>query len=160
MSHKQIHQYNRKSTKSLFLILKENWQKDVYRVIENSIPSDWKQTRKECVKSDHFTCQGCGYRQGSLTSKGSSVYLTVHHMYPRELGGDDRQSNLLCLCNICHDVIEIAISEGNQLFSRPQIMGFLDEYYHGDAEVIDEKLLDDKIRDWRKWVYGAYRKPR
>ena len=129
------------------MLREEGWRYRVYHSGDEEYDKkSWKQIRKEVIRSDNYTCQACGTKKN----------LTVHHIIPRDKGGPDDTSNLITLCTRCHDEIEIAISEGEWLFSRNVIMGYFDEYNDYEEQ---EKVAPDK-RKWHMWVYGAYRRPK
>jgi 5-methylcytosine-specific restriction endonuclease McrA len=48
--------------------------------------------RKEIFLRDHSKCRECGFQN----------HLQVHHIIPRSKGGSDDPSNLITLCNRCH----------------------------------------------------------
>jgi 5-methylcytosine-specific restriction endonuclease McrA len=52
----------------------------------------WKRTRAAVRRRDRDICVGCG-----ATEK-----LSVHHLLPARLGGDDSMANLVTLCSRCH----------------------------------------------------------
>ncbi len=57
----------------------------------------WINISKKIRKRDDFTCQVCG-----IHGLKDGVELHVHHVKPRSLGGDERNSNLITLCKECH----------------------------------------------------------
>lgn len=80
------------------------WQKRVYGIKDkerNWSDPRWRRIRWQVVKRDHFHCRECGrsFRWG----KG----MTIHHIRSRANGGDDSLPNLVALCQICHDRIEL-----------------------------------------------------
>lgn len=81
------------------------------RIWKAEADRDWRKLRLQVIKRDKYTCQMCGKRVGPLSA---------HHIRPREQGGPDTLSNLIALCNPCHDIAEI---EG--LRNRAAIMGWL-----------------------------------
>lgn len=54
----------------------------------------WSEARKIALARDCFCCQRCGSRERGM--------LTVHHIYPRGLGGGNEPGNLVTLCETCH----------------------------------------------------------
>lgn len=50
--------------------------------------------RKNILKRDYHTCQYCGKK---------SLPLTVDHIIPKQLGGKDLWSNLICACLKCNN---------------------------------------------------------
>ena len=52
----------------------------------------WKETRAEALRLGHYRCKDCG----------ATTHLQVHHLtYARR--GHERQSDLVVLCNKCHE---------------------------------------------------------
>lgn len=56
---------------------------------------------KETYKKDNYRCQNCHRRGGE---KGD-VELHAHHIVPLNDGGSNNQSNLITLCEDCHNAI-------------------------------------------------------
>lgn len=50
-------------------------------------------TRKNILKRDKHQCQYCGRK---------SVPMTIDHIIPKERGGKDTWSNLICCCHACN----------------------------------------------------------
>lgn len=120
-----------------------DWHSRVYRKIESDgkkfRSDEWRMLRQLVLKNDKFYCQRCD-------KKFPNSELTAHHIVPRDDGGVDDLSNLITLCNPCHDYVEI-----NNLRSRAAIMGSIEiETPMGDAVVVG---------DWHAWVYGGARNP-
>lgn len=91
------------------------WRESVYRLPEEELDFDsraWRSIRWQVLKRDRFTCQRCWekFRHGHG--------LNVHHIRPRDLGGDDHPFNLISLCEHCHDLVE-----GMGYRTRAAIMG-------------------------------------
>ena len=63
--------------------------------------SAWRKIRQTVINRDGC-CQMCG----------SEERLSVDHIVPRTLGGDDNLSNLQCLCSSCNS------SKGGRFFDR------------------------------------------
>ena len=91
---------------------------------------NWLRIRKRVIKRDRYQCQRC--KRFYLED---NLLLTVHHIVPRSEGGGNKLSNLITLCFTCHDHVELEGFEPDN--SRPTATR----------------------KDWRKWVYGGYRKP-
>ena len=51
-------------------------------------------SRKNILKRDRYTCQYCG---------SNGVSMTVDHVIPKNLGGDDSWENLVCACIECNN---------------------------------------------------------
>jgi len=76
--------------------------------------------------------------------------LSLHHLIPREQGGQTIEDNLILVCGPCHDDIE------GQVLSRRQIVK---RNYDGDKRRKSKSAkLGGAIR-WQQWVYGGYSRP-
>lgn len=56
-------------------------------------PPNWNKIRKQVLERDNHTCQSCG-------SKPKSPH--VHHIIPRDKGGNEELKNLITKCLGCH----------------------------------------------------------
>ena len=63
----------------------------------------WRKIREQIIRRDGC-CQMCG----------SDERLSVDHIVPRTLGGDDNPNNLQVLCSSCNS------SKGGRFFDRPR----------------------------------------
>lgn len=98
-----LFKYNKK--KILLLIERDKIKKDrLNRKIETDklekelkLKSECKKKLEDINKSTH-KCMRCG---------NNEVYLSDHHIIPRDYGGRDNVENLIELCNSCHDYVEI-----------------------------------------------------
>jgi len=54
--------------------------------------ADWAALRLAVLERDHYRCVYCG----------STDYLDVHHIRPRQQQGADQMNNLVTLCRSCH----------------------------------------------------------
>jgi RNA-directed DNA polymerase len=54
--------------------------------------ADWAVLRLAVMERDHYRCAYCG----------STSYLDVHHIRPRQQQGADQMDNLVTLCRSCH----------------------------------------------------------
>jgi 5-methylcytosine-specific restriction endonuclease McrA len=54
----------------------------------------YRQLCREVLERDGWQCQSCGQMEN----------LQIHHIHPRSRLGDDTESNLITLCNICHQI--------------------------------------------------------
>jgi len=50
-------------------------------------------SRKEVLERDNYSCCICGEKE---------TIFNVHHIRPKDLGGDDNVKNLMTLCKSCH----------------------------------------------------------
>jgi 5-methylcytosine-specific restriction endonuclease McrA len=69
------------------------------QVVELEKPTSpgWRALRQQVILRDGRRCRRCETRH----------QLTAHHIRPREDGGSDDLSNLITLCENCHDWAEI-----------------------------------------------------
>lgn len=70
--------------------------------------------RIACLMRDSYSCQHCGKQK---------VRLEAHHIIFREQGGKDTLSNLLTLCEWCHDQVH----EGKISLKMKGVSGHLDQ---------------------------------
>lgn len=54
------------------------------------------QIKLNVIRDADFRCTYCG------TFGSNKNYLTIDHVFPKTLGGDNRQSNLTCCCLDCN----------------------------------------------------------
>lgn len=66
-----------------------------------SYPDDWDQLAASIREQDEYTCRNCA-RQGG---PHGDVQLEVHHVVPLSKGGSNRASNLITLCEDCHNAV-------------------------------------------------------
>ena len=64
-------------------------------------------TKAYGLSRDNYTCQQCG-------GKSKDVHLHVHHLVFRSQGGSDEESNLLTLCQTCHEGLHAGMLELKQ----------------------------------------------
>lgn len=64
----------------------------------------WRLIRERILKRDGYVCQLCG--------DDERARLTVDHIVPRRLGGNDEDSNLQTLCKRCN------YSKGGRFFEH------------------------------------------
>lgn len=116
--------------------MSEYWQSKVYKNKEKSK----KLGLRDVLNRDNCTCRRCNI-------KFDRRYLSVHHLTSRANGGSDDPSNLITLCNSCHDYVE-----SNDLKSITAIVGSYEE-----KTVIND---GDISEDWHSWVYGGAKNPK
>ena len=109
----------------------------------------WKRIRDRCCSTG--VCVGCGRRGRETWREGDPLALDAHHVYGRDLGGDDVLENLVALHHGCHMTYEdratgwepiaagirrrVADSHGHVLYlvkklgSADAARAFLDRYY-------------------------------
>ena len=66
------------------------------------LPPDWDGRRKATYRRDDWTCQHCGTQSGPHARGSGGVRLHAHHSRPRSEGGSNHLSNLVTLCEPCH----------------------------------------------------------
>lgn len=64
----------------------------------------YQQIRRAVLDRDNYTCQDCGNSilHRSYNEKTDPITLHVHHIVPKSSGGSDNPTNLLTLCQSCH----------------------------------------------------------
>jgi len=130
-------------------ILRE-WRGRVYRTSQSDgfFESDeWFINRRVVFDRDHYTCQRCDKRFKMRK-------LTCHHMQPRDSGGSDDVSNLLTLCEPCHDFVEI-----QGFHTKAEIIGSFDDRQEVTPTVTTGPDDDDPYHrpEWHRYVYGGRR---
>lgn len=126
-----------------------HWQEKVYQHQQDNLgmtKEEWIILRDTVLTRDHFRCKRCDKRfKRSL--------LSAHHIMPRDEGGSSDLSNLITLCNPCHDFVEIT-----HLKTLADIIGSFE-----DAKKIVKDdptpLVEVSRPDWHTWVYGGSRNP-
>ena len=118
---------------------RENWRSRVYADVAPFVPVD-SRLRAAVLKRDNEHCQMCR----------RSINLSVHHVIPRAESGPDTKENLITLCNLCHDYVEL-----NDIRSAELIRG-----WQAEEGWKPEKTPMGDPDDWRTWVYGGRRCPR
>jgi 5-methylcytosine-specific restriction endonuclease McrA len=130
-----------------------NWRSKVYRkrAPDEISRDEWAEIRATVIDRDFHKCQRC--EKHSDSSKG----LQVHHIIPRAEGGSYDITNLITLCNSCHDIVEIA---GYQTKTEIMCMEDVPVKKH---EIKDSGYSEhecDKTRPaWHSWVYGGAQRP-
>jgi|GEM_PF-4028955 len=117
-------------------------------------PPDWDCRRKEVYERDNYKCQNCGRSGGN----NQNTNLHAHHIVPKSKGGTHKKSNLISICEDCHDAIhnnKMAPTKhtdsGRSIFKElvPRLMDFL-EYAQGGVSVDSPgKIQNDKLEQER-----------
>ena len=77
-----------------------------------SYPPDWAQRKLNVQKRDNYTCKFCNFsifteseiKEAKLTrGHTGGTGLHIHHIIPLSKGGSNRLSNLISLCETCHE---------------------------------------------------------
>jgi DNA mismatch endonuclease Vsr len=58
--------------------------------------------RRNVLVRDKYACNDCGWTQEKWTVSDAR-HLEAHHLQAHAAGGSNNESNLVTLCNICHD---------------------------------------------------------
>lgn len=131
---------------------KQSWKSHVYKKQPHLTPEekeDWLKVRRFVLERDKQTCLRCDKHFRAQKD------LSVHHLVPRSNDGSNDPSNLVTLCQPCHDYVEI-----NDLRTAADIIGSFDD---GIIKTLKVKPEFEKIEtfsrpEWHKYVYGGMRK--
>lgn len=132
-------------------VTKNKWQQRIYKNRDSSILDranfyEFNLLSKAIFKRDHSVCQACFKTKRKLLIENK--YLTAHHINPREDGGENLVTNLITLCNECHNKIEEL-----KIKTKEEIYGyFTDEHKRWHRE-------SHTGVNWTQWVYGGYHRP-
>lgn len=101
---------------------------------------DLKPTRANVMKRDNYTCQYCGFK-----TKNSKT-LTLDHVHPRYMGGDNGWTNLVTSCKECNN------KKGNKLLKecgmKLRQKPYKPKYYRLHLTGINEQ--GKKL--WSQWI--------
>jgi hypothetical protein len=127
------------------------WRASVYGAKDDkdNLPfEEWQELRSIVIERDKLRCYRCD-------KKFPSSKLSVHHIIPRVDGGSNDITNLISLCNPCHDYVEI-----NGLKTKADIMGSYEMPGVNMVKLEDVELGDDPYNrpEWHLWVYGGMKK--
>lgn len=126
-----------------------DWREMVYMELEEDTTisrEDWLLLKYAVIKRDKQKCQRCDRR-----FKMSD--LSAHHIVSRADGGSNDMTNLITLCNPCHDFVEGRFS------TRPEIIGS-HEKQQRDTTEHHEPVYEAKRPNWHQYVYGGRRHSR
>lgn len=70
-------------------------------IMTSEYPSDWDSRRKDVYQRDGYQCQNCDASGGT----SGSATLHAHHIVPKSKGGTHQRSNLITVCEDCHNAI-------------------------------------------------------
>jgi len=124
-----------------------NWQKQIYGDKSRSIDisdSDYQALLTMFCRKYDYKCQACGKRVRRHR-------LGLHHIVPQSRGGDNDVTNLILLCRICHDKIEVDIK-------RYPTAESIECCFSNTLKRPIEPPIITGIR-WQQWVYGGRRNP-
>jgi len=88
-------------------------------------------TKKNILRRDNYTCQYCGKKDGNMT---------VDHVIPKRLGGEDSWENLVCACLDCNNKKGFRTPEeaGMKLLKKPRRPHYLTFLLNGKG-IPDER---------------------
>lgn len=124
--------------------MSKDWRPKVYKKHEQDhglTDDEWQFLRTIVIRRDKFVCQRCDERM-------RMSFLSVHHIKPRSEGGSNDITNLVTLCNDCHDIVEI---KGYKTLA--EIIGSFDAVESRESN----NYNDIDFSDWHVWVYGGVR---
>lgn len=125
------------------------WEGNVYRPSEEKYSTAWwKEIKMAVIRRDHYRCFRC--------EKKYKVTLSVHHLIPRDEGGEDNPENLITLCVECHNIVEMAgcKTRAEILATLPEDIPIKQRY-----EPEPDRVETFERPEWHKWVYGGQKKP-
>lgn len=123
-----------------------SWQNTVYAPRQGLSKAEmeaWISKVSQVCKTKQCRCQACW----EIFPEGQ---LRLHHVIPRDYSGTEDDDNLILLCIKCHNYIEPLWKEYN---TRRKITK---SRVKSNAPIKIKPL--PPINDWRKWVYGGYRR--
>jgi hypothetical protein len=139
-----------------YLTLKEPPHKKWYGSVYGEKPketfyesAEWKRLRRACFYRDNYHCIRCDKRF-------KSDDLTAHHIVPRKEGGPDTLENLVTLCEVCHDLVEVVGYRDRASIIGSYQEGSLPENFREEKEEPDPYNRPE----WHKDVYGGVRRSR
>lgn len=112
-----------------------------------------KRTRFEVLRRDDYTCQYCG-------AKAPDVTLTIDHVMPQSLGGDDKPGNLLTACKDCNSgkssiTPDSPLVQGLSDRAAAYALGMQDKMtrFRADFESLDSYVHAFR-KKWDSWTYA------
>ena len=128
---------------------RNDWHENVYggERGDKLNKNQYRELLKSFSKRFKYTCQACRKR---LTVRSGA--LSLHHILPREQGGESEPENLILLCGGCHDIVELDWEKYRTYQSI--LYAFADR----PERVTKEKRVDYGVR-WQQWVYGGKKNP-
>ena len=122
----------------------DSWAGSVYRKsakMKGVKKDNWTMVRARVWRSAGGRCERCD--QLTFLNRGVA---TAHHIIPRDKGGNDDITNLIWLCNDCHNYVEDNVT----VFITKLLI----------KESFEEKIDSGEVEtDWHAWVYGSARNP-
>lgn len=109
----------------------------------------WIAKRDEIIKLAEYRCESCNRHRDELKRIGH--HLEVHHKYyekGREYW-DYLWTELICLCDVCHELAEEALQEGRKMLADldwKDINGLVGDFQMAARRVGDHSLLIAYIR--------------
>jgi len=118
-----------------------HWKKRVYGLRDgDQMSKGWKAISQRIKRRDKC-CVLCEERSR----------LTVHHIVPRDMGGSNAEMNLVTLCISCHNEIELACLHNYEIFWE-----YIKRNKTDAVNASKKPMATDN--DWKKWVYGGYKR--
>lgn len=124
----------------------DNWRETVYMETKEDTTishEDWLLLKYAVIERDKQKCQRCDRRF-------KKSVLSAHHIIARADGGSNDMTNLITLCNPCHDFVE------GRFHTLADIIGSY-EKKQKDQTRDHEPINEVKRPDWHQFVYGGRR---
>jgi hypothetical protein len=122
-------------------------------------PTNWNKIRKEVYNRDDYKCVNCG--RGGRTS---GVELHAHHVVPKSKGGTHEKTNLITVCDECHNAIHgnskaPTAHKGDESGLEDMFQNWKEihsDYYGFVCLIISYKpLILDSIEEIEDWIKSA-----
>ncbi|WP_084156879.1 HNH endonuclease [Haladaptatus cibarius] len=68
--------------------------------MKNKRPENWQSVSRRVKRRDRYRCKNCNYKGSEGDGK-----MHAHHIVPLKDGGSNNMSNLITLCEDCHNAI-------------------------------------------------------
>ena len=105
----------------------------------------WEEKRKEIIYLAGNRCESCGKSMGDLQRMKPSRHLEVHHKYyDGRMAWDYLWTELVCLCNDCHELTEDALQGGRKLMADldwKDVNAFVCDFHTAARRVGDRSAL-------------------
>lgn len=80
-------------------LLEEDRQAEIH---DRKIPDP---VRVSVLERDHHACRNCHWSHSNKTPNDPRTFLELHHIEHHADGGENTLTNLITLCNVCHDEV-------------------------------------------------------
>lgn len=119
--------------------------------------SKWAYTRTRLAEAQNWKCCFCGCYMTEIHGKKNSV--TVEHVIPKSLGGDDHKDNLAASCSRCNnrrgtkDAYEFRSSDVNEKSkARIRLDAKIRKYVKKAHKLADQNFkVNEKIQTFEDW---------